>query len=51
MPPELEAEMTPAVKAAFWALFDRIDKLESHRELKPPSPFFTKTERSNNLAG
>jgi len=29
IPPELEAEMTPAVKAAFLALLDRIEYLEA----------------------
>ena len=36
IPPELEAEMTPAVKAAFLALLDRIDELESQiKKLTP----------------
>jgi len=36
IPPELEAEMTPAVKAAFLALLDRIDELESQIQKLTP---------------
>jgi len=36
IPPELEAEMTPAVKAAFLALLDRIDQLEAQLQKLTP---------------
>lgn len=36
IPPELEAEMTPAVKAAFLALLDRIDELEAKLQKLTP---------------
>lgn len=36
IPPELEAEMTPAVKAAFLALLDRIDQLEAQVQKLTP---------------
>lgn len=36
IPPELEAEMTPAVKAAFLVLLDRIDELEAQLQKLTP---------------
>jgi hypothetical protein len=36
IPPELEAEMTPAVKAAFLVLLDRIDELEGQLQKLTP---------------
>jgi transposase len=36
IPPELEAEMTPAVKAAFLVLLDRIDALEGQLQKLAP---------------
>lgn len=36
IPPELEAEMTPAVKAAFLALLDRIEQLEAQIQKLTP---------------
>lgn len=36
IPPELEAEMTPAVRAAFLALLDRIDQLEAQIQKRTP---------------
>jgi transposase len=36
IPPELEAEMTPVVKAAFLALLDRIDQLEAQVQKLTP---------------
>ena len=36
IPPELEAEMTPAVKAAFLVLLDRIDQLEAQVQKLTP---------------
>ena len=36
IPPELEAEMTPAVKAAFLALLKRLDEAEAKIEKLTP---------------